>query len=62
MLKELNSPKEIKTRKKKGFGNFCVEKTMDIQCIKIDDKWYIDQLDNEILDVLMANMILTIEE
>ena len=38
------------------------EKTMDIECIKIEDKWYIDELDDEILDVLMANMISTIED
>lgn len=33
------------------------EKNLDINCIKIDDKWYIDEISDELLDVAMTNMI-----
>lgn len=39
-----------------------VEKNLDIECIKIQDNWYIDELDDDILDVLMSNMISAMEE
>ncbi len=34
-----------------------IDKTIDIKCIKIDDKWYIDQPSDEMLDVFMSNLM-----
>ena len=33
------------------------ERTIDIDCIKIDDEWYIDEPSDELLDVAMSNII-----
>ena len=39
-----------------------VQKNLYVDCIKIDGQWYIDDPSEELLDVLMSNMITTIEE
>lgn len=39
-----------------------VEKTISIKCIKVDSKWYIDEVSDELLDVLMSNFISASEE
>ena len=33
------------------------EKTLDLYCIKVDNKWYIDDFDEEFFDVLLCNYI-----
>ena len=33
------------------------EKTVDIKCTKVDNQWYIDELSDELLDVVMSNFI-----
>lgn len=38
------------------------EKTLEFNCIKIEDEWYIDDPSDEILDVVMANMLSIMEE
>lgn len=38
------------------------EKTLEINCIKVDDKWYINEPSDEILDVAMSNLISVGEE
>lgn len=37
------------------------EKTIDIKCVKVDDEWYIDDLDDDITDVMTSNMVSIIE-
>lgn len=38
------------------------EKTLDVECMKIEDEWYINEPSDEILDVLMSNMMSTMDE
>lgn len=33
------------------------EKTIDIKCVKIDGEWYIDDLNDDIIDVITSNMV-----
>ena len=37
------------------------EKTLDLYCIKVDNKWYIDDFDEEFFDVLLCNYISSLE-
>ncbi len=39
-----------------------VEKSIRIDCILIDDKWYITNLDKEILDIVLSNFVSVSEE
>jgi len=34
-----------------------IEKTLDIKLVKVDEQWYIDELNDELLDVFMSNFI-----
>lgn len=38
------------------------EKTIDIDCIKVDNKWYIDEPNEELLNVIMSNFITVVDE
>ena len=33
------------------------EKTSDIKCTKVDNQWYIDELSENLLDVIMSNFV-----
>ena len=37
------------------------EKTLDLYCIKVDNKLYIDDFDEEFFDVLLCNYISSLE-
>lgn len=49
-------------KESKSIEETFVEKTLDINCIKVDDEWYVDEPDEEILDIAMSNMMSAIEE
>ena len=38
------------------------EKTITVNCIKVDDVWYIDNLSNELLDVATSNIFSAVDE
>lgn len=33
-----------------------IEKTVDIKCVKVDNKWYVDEPSDELLDVILSNI------
>lgn len=39
-----------------------IQKTIDIKCVQVDDRWYVEELSNELLDVLMSNFISAVGE
>ena len=47
----------IMEEKKGTIEESFIEKTVEIQCIKIDDQWYIDNPSYELLDVAMSNIL-----
>ena len=47
---------------RKAIEESYVEKTISIKCIKVDSKWYIDEVSDELLDVFMSNFISASEE
>lgn len=49
-------------KENKSIEETFMEKTLDINCIKVDGEWYIDEPDEEILDIAMSNMMSAIDE
>ncbi|SHF21096.1 hypothetical protein [Alkalibacter saccharofermentans] len=52
---------ELNNQREKITETF-VEKSIRIDCVLIDDKWYITNLDTEILDVILSNFVSVSEE
>jgi hypothetical protein len=44
-------------KQKESVPESFTEKTIDIKCIKVDNQWYIDELSENLLDVIMSNFV-----
>lgn len=49
----INAMEEQKEKAEEAF----TEKTLKVECIKIDDQWYIEDASDELLDVAMSNFL-----
>lgn len=49
--------KKIMDEKQKSITDTFKESTIDIKCVKINDKWYIDSINDDLFNVITANII-----